>query len=111
ALIIGFAVLAIILISGGEAPVQANQNIAETPVDDPVDKSDLTNPDIGLNPEVPLNYNVDRIEDVSVPGPVDVAQAIGIQGAPPDNAVQNVPAPAGFGGGLGGGTPNDLAGR
>src|SRR5258708_34684197 len=75
----------------------------ETGVEDPADKSDLTNPDIGINPEVPLNYNVDRIEDVSVPGPVDPTQAIGVPGAPTDAPVANVPAPAGFGGGLGGG--------
>src|SRR2546423_1792730 len=64
---------------------------SETAVEDPADKADLTNPDIGINPEVPLNYNADRIEDVSVPGPVDPTQAIGVPGAPADAPVANVP--------------------
>ena len=33
--------------------------------------TDLSNIDIGSDPTLQLNYNVDRIEDVSVPGPVD----------------------------------------
>src|ERR1700694_3785140 len=57
-LIIGFAILVAFLITGADNSVQAGTNVAETNVDDAPDNHDLTNPDIGLNPEVPLNYNV-----------------------------------------------------
>jgi hypothetical protein len=73
---------------------------------------DLTNPDLGTNPEVPLNFNVDRLADVSVPGQVDPAEAIGVPGAPPENPPMNIPAPGGLGGGFGGGVESpDKEGR
>ena len=61
---------------------------------------DLTNVDKGDDDSIPLNYNLDRIENVSVPGQVDPTAAVGIVSAP-DVAPMNVPAPAGFGGGTG----------
>lgn len=42
------------------------------------EEPDLTNPDVGIDPELPLNYNVDRIKDVAVPGAVDPAAVIGV---------------------------------
>jgi len=101
--IVGLAVLLAMLISSPDSGVRADDNKADALPTDTQVVEDLTNPDLGINPSVPLNYNVDRIADVSVPGPVDPAEAIGIPGAPPDAPVANVPAPAGFGGGLGGG--------
>ncbi|HJT78641.1 MAG TPA: prenyltransferase/squalene oxidase repeat-containing protein, partial [Gemmataceae bacterium] len=87
------------------------EQVVETKVDDPGDKADLSNPDPGINPEVPLNYDVPRLEDVSVPGPVDPSQSIGIPGAPPDAPQDNIPAPPGLGNGLGGGITSDTAGH
>ncbi|MGL4554965.1 MAG: hypothetical protein ACRC33_27680, partial [Gemmataceae bacterium] len=59
-------------------PEVAQKNeIEDTPKD-----TDLTSTDIGLDSTVPLNYNVDRIEEVAVPGPVDPTAAAGIVGAP-----------------------------
>jgi hypothetical protein len=72
------------------------QQVQETQVEEQDNKADLTDPDIGINPDVPLNYNVDRIEEVSVPGPVDPSQSVGIPGAPPDAPMANVPPPPGF---------------
>ena len=69
--------------------------------DDPHD-TDLSNIDIGTDASLALNYNVDRIEDVSVPGPVDASQAIGIANMP-DAVKSNLPAPPGSGGGTGAG--------
>ncbi len=66
------------------------------------DQLDLTNPDLGNDPTQQLNYNVSRIEDVSVPGPVDVTQAVGVQNATSD-VRQNVPPPPGVGQGATGG--------
>jgi hypothetical protein len=76
--------------------------------DDPHD-TDLSNIDIGTDLSVKLNYNVDRIEDVSVPGPVDVSQAVGIANAP-EALKTNIPAPPGSGGGTGAGIPSLDAG-
>ncbi len=61
----------------------------------------LTNVDVGLDPTVPTNYDVTRIEDVSVPGPVDPNAAVGIQGAAEGPPV-TLPPPPGSGRGQGG---------
>ena len=84
---------------------KGNENIEVAQVtqveDDPHD-TDLSNIDIGTDASLALNYNVDRIEDVSVPGPVDASQAVGIVNAP-EAVKTNVPAPPGSGGGTGAG--------
>jgi hypothetical protein len=41
----------------------------------------LTNPDEGLDPDIPTTFDNIRIDDVSVPGPVDPNQVIVIRGA------------------------------
>lgn len=51
-------------------------------VDDQENSADLTDSEMGKDPEVPLNYNVDRLADVSVPGIVVPTDPIGIAGAP-----------------------------
>jgi hypothetical protein len=61
----------------------------------------LTSVDEGIDPEVPTNYDVNRIEEVSVPGPVDPNAAVGIAGAPEGPPV-NIPPPPGSGRGQGG---------
>lgn len=71
-----------------------------TEVADQTKEYDLTNTDIGNDDQVPLNYNVDRIEEVSVPGQVDPTAAVGIVNAP-EAAPMNVPPPPGSGGGTG----------
>jgi tetratricopeptide (TPR) repeat protein len=53
---------------------------------------DLTNVDIGIDSSLPTNYNVDRIEEISVPGPVDPNTPIGVANAPPDAGLQTVAA-------------------
>ncbi len=75
--------------------------IQTTEVEEPQKEPDLTNTDIGLDDTQQTNFNVDRIEEVSVPGPVDPTAAVGIANAAPDAAPQTVPAPPGTGGGTG----------
>jgi hypothetical protein len=70
-------------------------------VEAPQQDTILTNVDEGLDPEVPTNYDVTRIEDVSVPGPVDPNAAVGIAGAPEGPPV-TLPPPPGSGRGQGG---------
>ncbi len=64
-------------------------------------EADLTNDEIGLDPSVPTNFNVDRIEEVSVPGMVNPTEAVGVVGAP-EGPARTLPAPPGTGGGQGG---------
>ena len=53
----------------GKAPASdaAPDSAVITQVDEDLHDTDLTNIDIGSDPTLQLNYNVDRIEDVSVP--------------------------------------------
>lgn len=70
--------------------------------DDNKDKN-LENDEIGNDPDLPTNYNVDRIEEHSVPGPVNPNESAGILNAP-DAVPHTVAPPSGFGGsGQGGG--------
>ncbi len=57
---------------------------------------------MGNDPDVPLNYNVERLADVSVPGIVLPTEPIGIPGAP-DGPTMSVPPPPGANRGTGGG--------
>jgi len=74
-----------------------------TQIEEETKEYDLTNPDVGLDDTLQLNFNVDRIEDVSVPGAVDPSAPVGILNAP-EAAPTNVPAPPGTGGGTGAAT-------
>ena len=68
--------------SSATATVETEQYIIESKVEDNPQDANLTNDDIGLNPDLPTNYDVDRIAEVSVPGPVNVNEAVGLQNAP-----------------------------
>lgn len=59
--------------------------------DKPAKKGKLDNDEIGNNPDLPTNYNIVGIEDVSKPGPLPKQ---GAQDGPP----QQIPPPPGFGG-------------
>jgi hypothetical protein len=70
----------------------------------------LENDDIGRDPGKPTNFNVDRIETVSVPGAVRPDQPVGIDGAPVAPP-QTLPPPPGLGRGQGGGRDAELPGQ
>jgi hypothetical protein len=93
---------------GKEITVTVNPEVAN--VDEEENKLDLTNDDLGNDPEVPLNYNVDRLADVSVPGVALPNEPIGIPGAP-DGPAASVPPPPGAGHGLGGGVDGNGPGN
>jgi hypothetical protein len=95
--------------TAAEAPPPENQ-VLETRVEDaPQQKWNFENTDVGLDPSKETNYNVERIENLSVPGKVQLDGPVGIDGAP-DGAPQTVPPPPGFGGGQGGGMKSEVAG-
>jgi hypothetical protein len=98
------------MVSPAAPPQEQEQVIYETKIEEETKQADLTNEDIGLDPEVPLNYNVTRIEEVSVPGPVNPTEAVGIKDAA-EGPVSNIPPPPGFGGGSGGGVDADTFGK
>jgi hypothetical protein len=78
--------------------VSLESETVQTQIDDekPSD-ANLTNDDFGgLDPEDKLNFNVNRIEQVSVPGPVNPTEAPGIKDMP-EGAPFNVPPPPGLG--------------
>jgi hypothetical protein len=82
----------------------------ETTVEDSNEKQlDLTNIEIGIDSSVETNYNVDRIDDVSVPGMVNPMEEVGILNNP--NQVRTtLPLPPGALGGQGGAPLADLPG-
>jgi hypothetical protein len=83
--------------------------IIETQVETETKVPNLENDEIGMDPDLPTNYNVSRIEDVSVPGAVNPNEAVGLHNAP-DGPPQTLPPPPGFEGGQGGGVDSTKAG-
>lgn len=89
-------------ITGAQAQSNAQAEVvAETKVEEPKAEPDVTNTDLGIDDTITTNYDVDRKEDVSVPGLVDPTSPPGVAGAPEDAIRQNVPAPPGTGRGIG----------
>jgi hypothetical protein len=99
-LLLAFFVFSLLDVKAGTDDVPEVAQTTE--VVEPEKDTDLTNTDIGIDDTVATNFNVDRIEDVSVPGPVDPTAPVGIVGAPEDAVRTTVPAPPGTGGGTGG---------
>lgn len=100
--------LTFLLIKVGDSPgsVQTQLNDMENRIDEEVRCKSLLGADIGNDPDLPTSYNVERIEEVSVPGPVQSEEATGIPGAPvaPPSIV---PPPPGLGGPGSGGSLDD----
>ncbi|MFM7151125.1 MAG: prenyltransferase/squalene oxidase repeat-containing protein [Gemmataceae bacterium] len=95
------AAMAFISVIGvATVPVSQPEVSESTEVADTTKEYDLTNTDLGSDDQIPLAYNVDRIEEVSVPGPVDPTASAGIVNAP-EAAPMNIPPPPGSGGGTG----------
>src|SRR5262249_45443537 len=85
-------------------------NTINTQVEEEEAQKNFENPDIGLDPNLPTNYNIERIEDVSVPGPLRPEDPIGNNG--PGETPVTVPPPPGIqtDSGQGGGIDLDKAG-
>jgi hypothetical protein len=115
--VIHVVLLALFLIVRGPARGDAPkvEQAIETKVEaaeDPT-KANLENPDIGLNPDLPTNYNMTRIEEISVPGPVNPSEQVGILNADPNATPQTIPPPPGLGDntGQGGGADSSVFGK
>ncbi|MSR30770.1 MAG: hypothetical protein EXR99_04615 [Gemmataceae bacterium] len=105
----GLLILLIMLIPFENAAVQATKLDEPTKIEESEPEPDLTMTDIGNDIEVPTQYNVDRKDENSVPGPDDPTQAVGIPNSP-ETVAANVPPPPGFGGGTGGAPALDVTG-
>ena len=79
-------------------------NQSPTVVDDEtkVQEKDLTNEETGFDSSEKTDFNVDRIEEVSVPGLVTPTESVGLANAP-ETPARTLPAPPGTGGGQGAG--------
>jgi hypothetical protein len=97
----------LVTVGVGAADDTLQEEIIETQVEDAPAKEDLTNTDLGIDSEVPTNYDVQRIEEVSVPGPVLPNEVVGLSNAP-EGPAQTIPPPPGFGGGTGRGDIQSL---
>ncbi|MFN4259061.1 MAG: prenyltransferase/squalene oxidase repeat-containing protein [Gemmataceae bacterium] len=84
------------------ATVEHDQEVQviETRIENNPQDLNLTNDDIGLDPEIPTNYDIARIEEVSVPGPVNPTEAVGLLNAP-EAVPHTIPPPPGVGRGTG----------
>lgn len=98
----GAIVIAIVAVLVDRPPSPVTENVIIAKVDDPPQKQDLTNEDQGLDPKKQTNYNIDRIEQISVPGPVNPDEPVGLKNAE-SSAPQTVSPPPGVGSGAGGG--------
>jgi len=67
--------------------------VSERKVDEMDFDKNLANDEIGNDPELPTNYNVDRIAEVTVPGPVDPKKVA--QAQPPAGGIKFLPSPFG----------------
>src|SRR5439155_25915563 len=107
-------VLAAVAILFGGKPAAATENQdtqIDTKLDEEEQQKNFENPDIGLDPNLPTNYNIDRIEDVSVPGPLKPEEKVGNNGE--NETPVTVPPPPGIvtdSSAQGGGVASDLAG-
>src|SRR5436309_2237595 len=86
-------------VTGSSTPSTETASI-DSEVETATKTPNLENDEIGLNPNVETNYNNTRIEEVSVPGPVNMAEAVGIHEAP-NAAPKTLPPPPGISPGLG----------
>jgi hypothetical protein len=80
-----------------------------TDIDTQENPADLTDTEMGNDPAIPLNYNVDRLHEASVPGVPLPSESVGIPGAP-DGPAMPVSPPPGANRGTGGGGQDGTGG-
>lgn len=81
--------------------------------DDPALRDPLITSDVdpaATDPDVDINYNVDRKHDFSVPGIVDKDKPVGILNGDKNTPPMNIPAPYGLGKGQGGALDGPIPG-
>ena len=91
----------------GRAEGTGQQEVRTLVDEGPDTKANLIDDELGLNPGVLLNYNINRIEDIAVPGPTLPADPVGLKDAPLGLPV-NIPPPPGLGDNSGQGGGLDL---
>src|SRR5262245_14303668 len=93
----------------GSQAVGAEAQELQAKVEEDEKQQNFENPDVGNDVDLPTNYNVNRIEDVSVPGTVKPDEPVGNNMG--EGPVQTLPPPPGLGEtGQGGGLDAAMAG-
>lgn len=82
-----------------EAP-RYDRAVFETEVDENNKLPNLDNDEIGRDADLLTNFNIPRIEEISVAGPVNAAEQVGIPDAP-QGPPMTLPPPPGVGGNIG----------
>jgi hypothetical protein len=100
--VIFLALFLLVTVASSSADEGPPDEVMDSQVEEAPAKQDLTNTDLGIDAEVATNYNVDRIEEVSVPGPVLPNEVVGLSNAP-EGPASTIPPPPGLGGGTGSG--------
>ncbi len=100
----------LVTLTSNASPVATEVAVVENKIEEDYKDKNLTNEEIGNDPDLPTNYNVDRIADVSVPGPVNPNENVGIADLKTDAPPATVAPPPGFGGGQGGGLDSQTPG-
>ena len=108
--LLGLFVMVNLLFGSRAKQAAAQDTTIETKVEDEEKDKNFENPDIGVDANLPTNYNIERIEDVSVAGPLKPDEAVGNNG--PNETPMTVPPPPGIGDntGQGGGVDAAMAG-
>jgi hypothetical protein len=92
----------------GNTPVGDSSTEIETQIEDTNGPEPYrANEDVGLDPDLPTQFDTARIEEVSIPGPPLNAEAVGILNAPAGTPA-TIPPPNGFGKDGQGGSPESL---
>jgi hypothetical protein len=93
--LLGLVVVINLVFGAKKMSAQNVETVIDTKVEEEEKTQNFENPDIGLDPNLPTNYNIDRIDDVSVPGPLKPDEEVGNNG--PGDTKMNVPPPPGIG--------------
>ncbi len=101
--LIAACIIAVLALLPNDRPTStAPENEFAVRVDDkPPEKQNFNNEDQGLDPAKQTNYNIDRIEQISTPGPLRPEEPVGIKNADAGTP-QTISPPPGMAGGAGG---------
>jgi hypothetical protein len=107
--------LYVVAFQSGQEPTQTETTSTTTVTADQVEDKKETFTVVDVDPaavefDTDIQYNVTRIEDVSVPGAVDPNAPAGIEGGTKTPEMFNIPAPGGFGSSGQGGAIESLTG-
>jgi hypothetical protein len=94
--VVTLSVLLLVTVGASGGSVNGDYVLLQSDVDNPVKDANFYEDSIGDDPETPLAYPLDRIEPISVPGPINPNELPGLATGQHDVPPMNIPAPPGF---------------